>query len=517
MERVSQSAPKRGILSEERFADLPICDKLKDALSALKFEYMSQIQAGAIPKLLNGRDVLGAAKTGSGKTLAFVVPALDMMYQTKVSFNMGTVCLIMAPTRELVLQIHEVVSDLLHHSGMQQTNGVIYGGANRKEEERRLANGINILCATPGRLLDHLNHSKDFVYKNLTYLVLDEADRMLDVGFEKDLTAILAKLPAKRQTALFSATQTTKVADLIRMSLSNPVLVQVESQGKTVDGLTQQYVICEARDRLSLLYKLIKEKCKNTVVGMDGKTRKAKMMVFFSACQSVEFHETLFRLFALDSPLYSLHGQKKQSKRVEVYNKFLTAESGVLFCTNVAARGLDFPAVDYIVQFDAPDDVREYIHRVGRTARGTSNQGSSLLFVQSSEIALVQEIQAETGVKMARVSYGTTDLTAKLGKIQLQLEAIIAKTPELNRLATVGFQKYLLSYASHQLKHIFDPKKLDLDGVAKSYGLAQQPRCDVKHLLRMMDGEDFTGKTKRPSEKQRPAKRVKTREAAVEQ
>lgn len=314
---------KGSILSCDKFDDNPdLSDRIKESLREMGYTHMTQIQTYAIPKLLAGKDVLGAAKTGSGKTLAFVVPALDLLWRVKATPKMGTLVLFIGPTRELALQILEVVREV--GKNVTHTFGSVIGGQNKSVEEKKLATGINLLVATPGRLLDHLQHTQDFVYKNLAFFVMDEADRMLDEGFERELTTILRILPKKRQTALFSATQTTKVGDLIRLSLKEPTLIEIRDDEATVHSLKQYYIICESRDRLSLLYKILKEKSKATVSNPDGQTRPLKIMVFFSTCQSTQFHEDLFRLFDGLSVL-SLHGKKKQSKRFEVYNKFCTA------------------------------------------------------------------------------------------------------------------------------------------------------------------------------------------------
>lgn len=311
---------KGSILSCDKFEDNPdICDRIKSALKDMGYTHMTQIQTHAIPKLLSGKDVLGAAKTGSGKTLAFVIPALDLLWRLKATPKQGTLALMLGPTRELALQILEVVREV--GKNVTHTFGSVIGGQNKSMEEKKLATGVNLLVATPGRLLDHLQHTKDFVIKNLAFLVMDEADRMLDDGFERELTMILRLLPKKRQTALFSATQTTKVGDLIRMSLKEPTLIEIKDDQATVSGLKQYFIMCESRDRLSLLYKVLKEKSKIRITNDKGENRGLKIMVFFSTCQSTQFHEDLFRLFD-GLNVMSLHGQKKQSKRFEVYNRF---------------------------------------------------------------------------------------------------------------------------------------------------------------------------------------------------
>lgn len=215
-----------------------------------------------------------------------------------------------SPTRELALQIYDVATELTKYS--PQSHGLIMGGVNRKQEAEKLSKGVNLLVGTPGRLLDHLQSTRGFVYHNLVILVIDEAERILQIGFEEDMTAILKLLPSsKRQTALFSATQTSKVADLARLSLQNPMPVQVKSAYATVEGLEQGYVVCPAADRFRLLFTFLK------------RNREKKVMVFFSSCMSVKFHHELFNY--IDLTTSCIHGKKKQSARLSTYYDFCQA------------------------------------------------------------------------------------------------------------------------------------------------------------------------------------------------
>ena len=237
---------------------------------------MTEIQAKSIPHLLKGKDVLAAAKTGSGKTLAFLVPACDLLYNVKFLPRNGAGAIAISPTRELANQIYDVLRNIAKY--MSQSIAVVIGGMNRKPEAEKLAKGVNILIATPGRLLDHMQNTKGFVFHNLVNLIIDEADRILEVGFEEEMNLIIKMLPKKRQTSLFSATQTRKVADLARLSLSKPVFVEVKTQDNvsTVAGLTQGYVVCPAQTRFMLLFTFLK------------RNKDKKVMVFMSACNCVK-------------------------------------------------------------------------------------------------------------------------------------------------------------------------------------------------------------------------------------
>lgn len=289
----------------------------------------------------------------------------------------GTGVIVVSPTRELALQIFGVARELMEkHS---QTFGIVIGGANRRAEAEKLVKGVNLLIATPGRLLDHLHNTPGFVFKNLKSLIIDEADRILEVGFEDEMRSIIKILPTDRQTMLFSATQTTKVEDLARISLKpGPLYINVDyrKEHSTVEGLEQGYVICDSDTRFRLLFSFLK------------KHQKKKVIVFFSSCNSVKFYAELLNY--IDLPVLELHGKLKQQARTNRFFEFCNASSGTLICTDVAARGLDIPEVDWVIQFDPPDDPRDYIHRVGRTARGSQGKGRSLMFLLPSEIGFLK-------------------------------------------------------------------------------------------------------------------------------
>jgi ATP-dependent RNA helicase DDX18/HAS1 len=250
------------VLSEQKFVDLPISERTKRALSTLGFVNMTEIQAKSIPECLRGKDLVGAAKTGSGKTLSFLIPIIELLTGIEFTRKQGTGAIIISPTRELSLQIYGVLRDVMEQSGHPQTHGLVMGGANRKSEADKLVKGVNILVCTPGRLLDHLANTRGFNYQRLQVLVVDEADRILEQGFEEDMHQIIKLLPRERQTILFSATQTRKVEDLARLSIQNtPVYVGVhdESTVATVDGLQQGYVLCAAEMRFMLLFTFLKK------------------------------------------------------------------------------------------------------------------------------------------------------------------------------------------------------------------------------------------------------------------
>ncbi|KAG6845655.1 ATP-dependent RNA helicase [Tephrocybe sp. NHM501043] len=463
---IPKAVPTEGGSGREPFSSLDLSEQTTRALDSMGLSTMTQIQAKSIPLLLAGKDVLGAARTGSGKTLAFLIPAVELLHRLKFKPMNGTGIVIITPTRELALQIFGVAKDLMaNHS---QTFGIVMGGANRRAEADKLAKGVNLLVATPGRLLDHLQDTKGFVYRNLKALVIDEADRILEVGFEEEMKKIIKILPNEnRQSMLFSATQTTKVTDLARISLRpGPVHVDVDKEEttSTVTTLSQGYVVCPSERRFLLLFTFLKKTCL-------GKDSKKKVIVFFSSCNSVKYHAELLNY--IDVPVLDLHGKQKQQKRTNTFFEFINAPSGILLCTDVAARGLDIPKVDWIVQYDPPDDPRDYIHRVGRTARA-GKVGKSLLFLLESELGFLRYL------KQAKVPLNEFSFPAdRIANIQSQLEKLLQKNYFLHQSAKDGFRSYLQSYASYSLKKIFDVNQLDLAKVGKAFGFAVPPRVNV--------------------------------------
>lgn len=439
-----------------------VCDNTLKGIEDMGFTKMTEIQAKAIPPLLEGRDLVGAAKTGSGKTLAFLIPAVELIYKLKFMPRNGTGCIIMSPTRELSMQTFGVLKELMkyHH----HTYGLLMGGANRQTEAQKLEKGINIIVATPGRLLDHLQNTPGFLYKNLQCLVIDEADRILDIGYEEELKQIINILPKRRLTMLFSATQTPKVATITTLALKKePIYVGVDDNKEmaTVDGLQQGYVACPSEKRFLLLFTFLK------------KNKKKKVMVFFSSCMSVKYHHELLNY--IDLPVMSIHGKQKQTKRTTTFYQFCNASTGILLCTDVAARGLDIPDVDWIVQYDPPDDPKEYIHRVGRTARGEGSSGHALLILRPEELGFLRYL------KEARVPVNEFEFSwNKIADIQLQLEKLISKNYFLHQSAKEAFKNYIRAYDSHHLKQVFDIETLDLVKVAKSFGFTVPPAVDLK-------------------------------------
>ncbi|XP_050394892.1 ATP-dependent RNA helicase DDX18 [Patella vulgata] len=433
------------------------------AIKDLGFIHLTDIQAKSIPHLLLGSDVNGAAKTGSGKTLAFLIPAIELLCHHKFKPEHGTGCIVLSPTRELAIQSGEVLSKLLKYHSL--THGLVIGGTKKDADAKSVRSGLNIIVATPGRLLDHLRNTEGFVFTNLKMLVIDEADRLLDMGFEVQLKQIVAILPKKRQTALFSATPTTKTEDLARISLKEkPVYVGVDDEKKsaTVAGLQQGYVFYPPEKKFLLLFTFLK------------KNKDKKIMVFFKTFKSVKYYEVIFNKIGL--PVSGIFGKMKQNKRTTVFNTFIQAKQHILLCTDVAARGLDIPHVDWIIQYDPPDDHKEYIHRVGRTARGEGTTGQALIFLLPCEKEFLFLLkQAKIIVTEFEFSWD------KVVDITPQIVEMVSSSHELMKLAKSAYKCYFRGYRATSLKKIFDIKNLDQLKTGLAFGLTNPP---VKAVVR---------------------------------
>lgn len=452
--------------SVKNFSDLPLSEPTADGLSASHFKTLTDIQSRAISHTLKGRDVLGAAKTGSGKTLAFLVPVLENLYRKQWTEYDGLGALILSPTRELAIQIFEVLRKVGRYHGFSA--GLIIGGKSLREEQERLGR-MNILVCTPGRMLQHLDQTAMFETHNLQLLVMDEADRILDMGFQKTVDAIIDHLPKERQTMLFSATQTKKVSDLARLSLKDPEYVAVHeaAAAATPSTLQQHYVVTPLASKLDTLWSFIRSNL------------KSKTVVFLSSGKQVRFVYESFRHLQPGIPLMHLHGRQKQGGRLDITTKFSQAQHSVLFATDVAARGLDFPSVDWVIQMDCPEDADTYIHRVGRTAR-YERIGRAVLFLDPSEEKGMLKHLEQKKVPIERINIKQN----KQHSIQSQLQNMCFKDPELKYLGQKAFISYVKSVYVQKDKDTFNLKNLALEDFASSLGLPGAPR------IKFIKGDD---------------------------
>ncbi|KAK6583807.1 hypothetical protein PZA11_003537 [Diplocarpon coronariae] len=440
------------------FSDLPLSHSTSSGLQASHFKALTDIQSKAIPLALRGNDILGAAKTGSGKTLAFLVPVLENLYRQKWTDLDGLGALIISPTRELATQIFQVLRKIGRNHSFSA--GLIIGGRSLQEERERLGR-MNILVCTPGRMLQHMDQTADFDVGNLQMLVLDEADRIMDMGFQSSVDAIIEHLPKQRQTMLFSATQTKKVSDLARLSLRDPEYVAVhEAASSATPATLQQYVvITPLAEKLNTLFSFIRNNL------------KAKIIVFMSSGKQVRFIYESFRHMQPGIPLLHLHGRQKQSARLDITAKFSSSRNSCIFATDVVARGLDFPAVDWVIQLDCPEDADTYIHRVGRTAR-YEKAGKAVLFLDpSEEEGMLRRLEHK------KVPIQKTKPRQKLQQsIRNQLQDMCFKYPELKYLGQKAFSSYAKSVYLQKDKEVFKINEYDLDSFANSMGLPGAPK-----------------------------------------
>ncbi|OAY73405.1 DEAD-box ATP-dependent RNA helicase 18, partial [Ananas comosus] len=389
-------APSRA-LTTTRFSDLrpSLSDPVLETLTLGGFRFCTPVQAATIPLLCGHKDVAVDAATGSGKTLAFVVPFVEILRRCpsppKSNQVMG---MIISPTRELSSQIYNVAEPFF--STMPNMRSMLLvGGVDIKSDIKKIEDeGVNVLVGTPGKLHDIMERLDVLDFRNFEILILDEADRLLDMGFQKQITSVISRLPKLRRTGLFSATQTEAVEELSRAGLRNPVRVEVRTETKAVGdvgnsqdlassrtplGLHIEYMVCEAPNKSSQLVDFL---LKNTSM---------KIIVYFMTCACVDYWGIILPQLNMlkGSSIISLHGKMKQSAREKALASFTALSSGILLCTDVAARGLDIPGVDWIVQYDPPQDPNVFIHRVGRTAR-IGRQGSAIVFLLPKEDAYVE-------------------------------------------------------------------------------------------------------------------------------
>ncbi|CAK1541953.1 unnamed protein product [Leptosia nina] len=440
------------------FKDLPLSQKTLKGLKENNFLVPTDIQKQAIAFALQGKDILGAAKTGSGKTLAFLVPTLELLFCKKWTRLDGVGALVISPTRELAYQIYETLRKIGHYHDFSA--GLIIGGQNLKFERKRM-DQMNILICTPGRLLQHMDENPLFDCGSLQILILDEADRCLDMGFETTMNSIIEFLPPKRQTLLFSATQTKSVKDLARLSLSFPTYVAPHEQAETVtpETLQQSYIVCNIDEKLGILWSFIRNHLKQ------------KILVFMATCKQVKYVYELFCKLRPGISLLALYGTLHQEKRERIYEEFCRKSNVVLFATDLASRGLDFPRVNWVIQYDCPEDVETYIHRAGRTARGVLGKGEGLLMLLPNEEKIVDDLR-KSKIPINKILVDPSKLVSP----QRKIEALLSDHTDLKQTAQRAFVNYLKSVYVMKNKEIFNIHLLDTDAYAKSLGLIVPPR-----------------------------------------
>ena len=487
-----------------KFKDLPISSKTLQGLNSSKYFNLTPIQRCTLPHSLGGRDILGASKTGSGKTLCFLIPILENLYRDGFIKDEGLGALILLPTRELAIQVFEVINKIGKHHNYSV--GLVIGG-NDYEKEKYIVNNMNILIGTPGRILQHMAESYMFTADNLKILVIDEADRILDEGFEDELVKIINYLPKNRQTLLFSATLTRNLKRLVKIHMRSPEYINISNTDNVLDtieninknelsimkikndtnnntnannksilnntnnlndmiipkNLNQYYTIVEPEERVNVLYSFLKTH------------KMSKILVFVSSRKQVRYFTEVFKHLKLGMLFLDIHGKQKQGKRYSTFYTFSQKRNSVvLFATDLASRGVDFPAIDWVIQLDPPEDIPQYIHRVGRTARYKSD-GNSVLFIGQKEMNFVNELELRK-IKITKIKIGAN----KINNITPVVRSLLSEHTELIEIAEKAISSYVKSINLMTNKNIFDIKNIDLGKLALSYGLVSSPEMVVK-------------------------------------
>lgn len=579
----AENSKKEAVFSQRNLEDGGVHPYVAQTLRNMGMEKLTLVQNLSLPLISAGFDCLIKSQTGSGKTLAYAIPLVQQLaaVRPKIARSQGTHAIIICPTRELVIQSFELFEKLCH-SFKWLVPGMLIGGEKRKSEKARVRKGITILIATPGRLIDHIAHTKCLSLKMIQWLVLDECDRMLELGYKRDVQAVLDAIndqcEGKRQTLLLSATLTQGIEEMSSISLKHPKFVDaaVESNDTqeekieslkvltTPDNLQQTFVIVPAKLRLVVLASFLLWKSRFS--------KPRKLLVFMATQDMVDFHRELFdrclntqdeedaneeddmdlnedakkvmgqmnmnltknknKVKRRPIKLFKLHGSMEQRNRVQILEEVKTSQDCVLFCTDVAARGLDLPHVDWIVQYNPPTTTADYVHRVGRTAR-IGAKGSSLIFMLPSEANFIKDLEQSnmtmlelTAERVLEKLHDNAEVSKKTGRLprtieeaatdlQMNFETAISNDDGLRQLGSQAYVSYIRSYASYpkDVRHIFSFKALHLGHIAKSFGLRDPP----SQITGIGKGHWVKKEAQRKSNLRREHKVIKAQETRINQ
>ena len=378
-------------MTDTTFTDLGLASSVLQALEARKHSIPTPIQRDAIPSLIKGRDMLGIAQTGTGKTGAFTLPMLHHFSQNpRPKGQRGTRALILAPTRELAIQIGDEFKAYSYKMGLHHT--VIFGGVSQKPQVEALRRGVDVIVATPGRLLDLMSQPNvDVGLQSLEYFVLDEADRMLDMGFIKDIRKILKVIPRNRQTLLFSATMPKEIAKLSGDVLRDPLRVEVTPQSTPIERIKQTVYHVDMKRKRELLQQIMSDPDMSRVIVFTRTKHRANRVAEHLNSAGIE--------------AAAIHGNKSQTARQNALKNFKSGALRVLVATDIAARGIDIDRISHVVNFELPNEPESYVHRIGRTARA-GKSGSAISFCDASERGYLGMIQKLIGMKIEIVGDG---------------------------------------------------------------------------------------------------------------
>ncbi|KAI9323629.1 P-loop containing nucleoside triphosphate hydrolase protein [Dichotomocladium elegans] len=508
---------------------------------------MTPVQAGAIPLFMKNKDVVVEAVTGSGKTLAFVIPIIEKILRREDPLKNNQIgAMVITPTRELAQQIHTVFDLFVrdHPRKDQLTLGLFIGGSTALSQDREMFQKTlpRILVGTPGRLEELLKSGQLINTKEFEVLVMDEADRLLDMGFKLQLSGIIAQLPKQRRTGLFSATMTDAISELIRAGLRNPVRIVVKvhdlvnNQQRTPSTLHINYIVCDPQQKILQLVRLLESQLE----AGDAK----KFIVYFATCACVDYFYKILhkKLKSMTFSVHSLHGQMEPKRRTMTFNTFTglpPAAPAVLFCTDVASRGLDIPDVDYVVQVDPPQDPKAFAHRAGRAGRAGRRgwataflcRGREELYVDFLKLRKIPMVRAPyklpggKGIENFRIvnEDGEEKVVSdpvddpELNGFIESLQAIVKTDRDLNDRGMKAFVSWARAYSKHEANYIFRIKDIDLGLVATSFALLRLPKMpelrDSKQITftpAEMDWDNY-----RYQDKNREAKRQREAAAAA--
>lgn len=365
------------------FTELSISEPILKALLTKGYQTPTPIQEKAIPVALDGKDLLGIAQTGTGKTAAFAIPIIQMLNESRVKKVRREIkALILTPTRELAIQIDECFEDYSQYTNLR--HAVVFGGVNQRPQVDQLRRGVDILTATPGRLLD-LIAQKHISLNGISHFVLDEADRMLDMGFIHDIKRLLPLLPKQKQTLFFSATMPAAIAKLSRSILSKPVRVEVTPASSAVDTVDQHLYFVEKSLKSNLLFTVLQ------------KAQSKSVLVFSRTKHGADRIARVLNKKGIGCE--AIHGNKSQNARQRALTNFKSGKTRVIIATDIAARGIDIADLEMVINYDLPDVAETYVHRIGRTGRA-GKSGTALSFCAPNERMMVKDIQKLTGKKL---------------------------------------------------------------------------------------------------------------------
>ncbi len=380
-----------------KFEDYSLAEEIKRSLEELDYRRPTDIQFKAIPSILRGDDVLAIAQTGTGKTAAFAIPLLHLLHQRyDVKRRKEVKCLVMVPTRELAVQIAEAFQQIAKYTKLNILG--LYGGIEQDDQIRKLDKGVDVLIATPGRMFD-LRSQGHIDLSRVRTLVLDEADHMLAKGFYKDIKDVIYHLPKKHQTLFFSATIDKDIKDLAYSLVTNPIKIQISPKDPVSKNVTHAVAFVEMDDKRFFLERLVKELPEN------------KILVFVrTKVRAERVHKAMQRV---GIETITMHGDKEQDERLLVMNDFKKGITKILIATDVSARGIDIPDVDFVVNYDLPDIPENYVHRVGRTGRGVK-KGQAVTFCSTEELPMLKSIEAWMGKDIRVMKIDKTDYVETL-------------------------------------------------------------------------------------------------------